>query len=208
MTLTKTLVLSAAAVSLSTGAVAQDRMPPIPTEKMTDAQRKAAAELASGPRGSVFGPFIPLLRSPEFMSRLQKMGEYLRYKSALPPKLSELVILITARRWTQQYEWYVHEPIALKAGVKPEIAKAIADGRRPPAMAEDEEVVYDFCDELYRTDSVSDRTYARAVAKLGEPGVVDMLGINGYYTMLAMVMNVARTPLPEGKPSPLAAFPR
>jgi len=208
MTLSKTLVLSAAAVSLATGAVAQDRMPPIPTEKMTEAQKKAAAELASGPRGSVFGPFIPLLRSPEFMSRLQKMGEYLRFGSALPPKLSEFVILVTARRWTQQYEWYVHQPIALKAGVKPEIVKAISDGRRPTGMAEDEEVVYDFCDELHRTDSVSDPTYARAVAKLGERGVIDMLGISGYYTMLATVMNVARTPLPDGKPSPLAAFPR
>ncbi len=208
MTLSKTLVLSATALGLSAGAVAQDRMPPIPAEKMTDAQKKAAAELTSGPRGSVFGPFIPLLRSPEFMSRLQKMGEYLRYKSALPPRLSEFVILVTARRFTQQYEWYVHEPIALKAGVKPEIARAIADGRRPRGMAEDEEVVWDFCDELYRNDGVSDPTYARAVARFGEQGVIDMLGIAGYYTMLAMVMNVARTPRPEGKPSPLAPFPR
>lgn len=208
MTLSKTLVLSATAVSLSTGAVAQDRMPPIPADKMTEAQKKAASELASGPRGSVFGPFIPLLRSPEFMSRLQKMGEYLRYKSALPARLSEFTILVTARRFTQQYEWYVHHPIALKAGVKSEVAAAIAEGRRPTGMTAEEEVVYDFCDELFRTDGVSDATYARAVAKLGEQGVIDLLGIAGYYTMLAMVMNVARTPLPEGKPSPLGAFPR
>jgi 4-carboxymuconolactone decarboxylase len=183
-------------------------MPPLDPERMSEAQQKAAAELIAGPRGRLIGPFIPLLRSPEFMSRLQKTGEYLRFHSALGPRLNELVILITARQWTQQFEWVSHYPIALKAGVSTELAQAIADGRRPAELAEDEEIVYDFCDELFRTHGVSDVTYGRAVAKFGEQGVIDMLGVAGYYSMLAMIMNVARTPLPEGSTPPLKAFPR
>jgi len=186
---------------------AEDRMPPLSNDRMTDAQRSAAAELASGPRGSVTGPFVPLLRSPEFMSRLQKAGEYLRFHSVLGPKLSEFVILITARQRTQQYEWFVHYPLAIKAGLKPEIALSIAEGRRPSGMAEDEEIVYDFCDEVFRTQGVSDSTYRRAVSKFGEQGIIDMLGVNGYYSLIAMVLNVARTPLPGNTPAPLAAFP-
>lgn len=185
-----------------------DRMPEIPPDKMTDAQKRAAAELISGPRGAVFGPFVPLLRSPELMSLAQKLGEYLRFNSALPAKLSEMVMLLISREWTQQFEWQIHHQLALKAGLNPEIVAAIAQGRRPASMAEDEEIVHDFCTELYRNRSVSDATYDRAVARFGEQGVIDMLGVNGYYTMLAMVMNVARTPVPEGKPEPLAPFPR
>jgi 4-carboxymuconolactone decarboxylase len=193
---------------ISPYAAAQDRMPPLGSEQMNEAQRKAAAEVAAGPRGGVIGPFVPLLRSPEFMSRLQKTGEYLRFHSALGARLNELVILLTARRWTQQFEWHAHYPIALKAGVTGDVAQAIAEGRRPVGMAEDEEVVYDFCDELFRTQGVSDTTYARAVTKLREQGVIDMLGVAGYYSMLAMIMNVARTPLPDGAMPPLKAFPR
>jgi 4-carboxymuconolactone decarboxylase len=188
-------------------AFAEDRMPPISNDSMTEAQRNAVAELASGPRGAITGPFWALLRSPELMNRLQKTGEYLRYHSVLGPRLNEFVILIVARQRTQQYEWFVHYPYALKAGLKPEIAQAIAEGRRPAGMAGDEEIVYDFCDELFRTQGVSDATYQRAVNKFGEQGVIDMLGVNGYYTMLAMVLNVARTPLPDNKPAPLALFP-
>jgi 4-carboxymuconolactone decarboxylase len=187
---------------------ARDRMPPLHPDQMTEAQKKAAAELSAGPRGSVFGPFVPLLRSPEFMTRLQKTGEYLRFHSAIGSRLSELVILLTARRWTQQFEWSAHYPLALKAGVRAEIADAIADGRRPPDMAEDEEIAYDFCDELIRTQGISDATYARAVAEFGEQGVIDMTGITGYYTTLAMIMNVARTAVPEGTTPLLKTFPR
>jgi 4-carboxymuconolactone decarboxylase len=175
---------------------------------MTEAQQKAAAELVAGPRGRLIGPFVPLLRSPEFMSRLQKTGEYLRFHSALGARLSEFVILLTARQWTQQFEWFAHHPIALKAGVKADVAQAIAEGRRPIGMAEDEEVVYAFLDELFRTQGASDTTYARAVSKFGERGVIDMLGVTGYYSMLAMIMNVTRTPLPDGASPPLGAFPR
>ncbi|MBZ5556004.1 MAG: carboxymuconolactone decarboxylase family protein [Acidobacteriia bacterium] len=177
---------------------AQDRMPPIPADKMTDAQTRAVAEFKAARSVDISGPFVPLLRSPEVMSRARAMGDYLRYKSALPPRLSEFVILLTARRWTQQYEWNAHRALALQGGLRAEIVEAIADGRRPERMAADEEVVYTLCDELARTQSVSDPTYARAVAALGEQGVIDTLGLTGYYTMLAMVLNTARTPLPPG----------
>lgn len=183
-------------------------MPPLPAEQLTDAQKQAAAELTAGPRGQLAGPFVPLLRSPEFMSRLQKTGEYLRYNSVLPPRLNEFVILITARHWTQQYEWFVHHPLALKAGLNADVAQALAEGRRPTGMPEDEAAVYDFCDELFRTQSVSDATYARALAKFKEQGIIDMLGVAGYYSTLAMVMNAAQTPLPEGAKAPLQSFPR
>jgi 4-carboxymuconolactone decarboxylase len=196
-----------ACLSIVASAAAQDRMPPIPMDKMTDAQKKTAEELVAGPRGALGGPFVPLLRSPEFMSRLQKMGEYLRFENSLGRKLTEFVILLTARQWTQQYEYDAHVPLALKAGVKPESVAAIGEGRRPAGMAADEEVAYDFCTELRENQSVSDATFARAVSRLGEQGVIDMVGLTGYYSMLAMIMNVARTPMPEGKTPLLAPFP-
>jgi 4-carboxymuconolactone decarboxylase len=196
-----------ACLSILASAAAQDRMPPIPMEKMTEAQKKAAEELVAGPRGALGGPFVPLLRSPEFMSRLQKMGEYLRFENSLGRKLTEFVILLTARQWTQQYEYDAHVPLALKAGVKPEFVAAIGEGRRPAGMAADEEVAYDFCTELRQNQSVSDASFARAVSRFGEQGVIDMVGLTGYYSMLAMIMNVARTPMPEGKTPLLAPFP-
>jgi len=182
-------------------------MPEIPADKMTEAQKKAAQEFAAGRGTPVFGPFVPLLRSPEMMLRAKAMGDYLRFKNSLPAKLSEFVILITARQWTQQYEWDFHYPIALKAGLSSEIAKALADGRRPQNMPADEELVYDFLTELHETKSVSDATYARAVARFGEQGVIDMIGVNGYYTFLAMVMNTARTALPPDHKPALPEFP-
>jgi 4-carboxymuconolactone decarboxylase len=192
-------------------AAAQDRMPAIAPDRLTPAQVEAVEEFVSvrGPAVTgPFGPFVPLLRSPELMVRAGALGEYLRYRSALPPRLSEMVILLIARQWTQQYEWYTHEPPALKAGLSPAIVAAIAEGRRPAGLTDQEQAVYDLVDELTRNRSVSDATYARAVALLGERGVVDTTGIMGYYTLLAMVMNTARTALPEGAPSPLRSLPR
>ena len=186
---------------------AQDRMPPIPADKMTDAQKKAAEELISGPRGSLVGPFIPLLRSPEFLSRLQKAGAYLRYDTKLGSNISEFIILLTARHWTQQFEWDSHEAIAKQAGIKPEIITAISEGRRPAGMSADEEIVHDFCTELLQHQSVSDATYARAVNRFSEKGVIDITGLCGYYSLLGMIMNVSRTPLPPGKTPPLALYP-
>ncbi len=181
-----------------------DRLPPLPAGSLTPAQERAAAELATSPRGGVFGPFVPLLRSPDFLSPLQKAGEYLRYKSAFPPRLSELAILIVARRWSQQFEWHIHQPIAERSGVPVEHIRAVAEGRRPDDMAADEAVVHDFLQELQVNRCVSDTIYSRAVELFGERGVVDLCGICGYYSTLAMVMNVARTPLPDGVPPPLA----
>jgi len=203
----KFAVVAYALFSILGSAAAQDRMPPISTDKMTDAQKKAAEELIAGPRGALVGPFIPLLRSPELMSRLQKTGAYLRFNSSLPPKVSEFVILLTSRQWTQQFEWDAHLPLALKAGVQPEVSAAMSEGRRPMGMDPDEELAYDFCTELHQDQSVSDATYERAVKRFGEQGVIDMVGLRGYYSMLAMIMNVARTPLPEGKTPKLAFFP-
>ena|GEM_PF-87817 len=191
----------------------RDRMPPVPLNKMTPLQRKFAEVIINGPRGGLYGPFIPLLRSPELMDSAQRMGEYLRYKSAIGNALSEFVILIVSRRWTQQVEWAIHEPIAIKAGIKPEVVKAIRDGRRPVGMTGDEELVYDFCAELQANQSVSDATYQRAVTRFGEQGVIDMVGVCGYYTFLAMIMNTARTPVAAPAPGagavePLRAFPK
>jgi 4-carboxymuconolactone decarboxylase len=192
---------------LATIGSAQDRMPPIPRDKMTDAQKKAEAELVSGPRGALFGPFIPLLRSPELLTRLQKTGEYLRFQNAIGQKLTEFVILLTARQWTQQYEYDVHMPLALQAGIQQDVVDAITAGRRPAGMSAEEEIAYDFFTELQQNQSVTDATYARAVARFGEQGVIDMTGLVGYYTTLAMVMNVARTPVPENR-QPLPPLPR
>jgi 4-carboxymuconolactone decarboxylase len=185
----------------------QDRMPPIPADKLTDVQKKAMEEIVAGPRGTFVGPFVPLLRSPDLMSRVQKVGEYLRYNTKLGANISEFVILIAARQWTQQFEWDSHDALALKAGVKPEILAAVAEGRRPVGMTADEEIAYDFCIELHHNRCVSDASYARVANRFGEQGVIDIVALCGYYTLLGMVMNVARTPLPGGKTPPLASFP-
>ena len=202
------LLLAVMVVGMAVSGRAQDRMPPIPAGRLTDAQKKAIEEFKAARAVDISGPFVPLLRSPEVMNRARAMGDYLRFRSSLPPRLSEFVILLTARHWTQQYEWHAHQPLALQGGLRGEIVKAIADGRRPDAMAEDEDAVYTLWDEVQRNQSVSDATYARAVAKVGEQGVIDVLGITGYYTMLAMVMNTVRTPLPDGVKPALAPLPR
>jgi 4-carboxymuconolactone decarboxylase len=174
-------------------------MPPLPAGKMTDAQRKAAAEMIAGPRKGVKGPFIPLLRSPELMDRLQKVGEYLRFQSSLEQRISELIMLIVSRDWTQHFEWFVHVPLGRKAGISEDTVAALAEGRRPSGMSEDEELAYDFCVELLRNKGVSETTYRRAVMKFGENGVIDMIGVAGYFTTVSMVMNVAHSPPSDDK---------
>ena len=186
---------------------AQDRMPPIPPANYTDAQKKAVADFASERGFAVRGPFVPLLRSPEVMLRAAAMGDFLRNKTTLAPRLSEMIILITAREWTQQYEWTAHHDIAVKAGLDPAIADAIADGHRPSGMDAEEEAVYDMSTEIQRTKRVSDATYKNAVAKFGEQGVIELLGINGYYTFLAITLNATRAALPAGTAEPLKRFP-
>jgi 4-carboxymuconolactone decarboxylase len=186
---------------------AQDRMPPIPADKLTPAQKQAVEDYKKARATEVSGPWAVLTRSPELMSRTRMLSDYLRFQSTLPPRLSEFVILMTARVWGQNYEWNAHQPLALKGGLNPEIAKAVAEGRRPAQMAEDETSLYDLIQELLRNRTVSDVTYARAVSKFGEQGVVDAVSISGYYTMIGMLLNTARTPLAGGVPVPLPAFP-
>jgi 4-carboxymuconolactone decarboxylase len=175
---------------------------------MNEAQRKAAEALTAGPRGGVKGPFIPLLRSPELMDRLQQVGEYLRFRSSLEPRISEFLMLIVSREWTQQFEWAVHVPLALKAGIKPPTIETLAAGARPAEMAPDEALAYDLATELVRTKGVSDGTYRSAVDRFGERGVIDMLGVIGYFTTVSMVLNVAHTPPGgDGSVAPLKPLP-
>ena len=189
------------------GASAQDRMPPLPAARLTDAQKKALAEFTANRKTEPFGPFIAWMRSPEVMTRAMAMGDYLRFKSSLGNKLSEFVILMISRDWTAQYEWHVHEPLARQAGLDPQIMAAIKDGRRPERMGEDEQAVYDFCTELIHNQYVSDPTYARALARFGEQGIIDMVGIAGYYVFVAMTLNTVRLPLPPGASPQLPALP-
>jgi len=202
----RALSAMAALSFIAATAGAAERLPTIPPEKYTPEQKKAADEFEQARKRAVFGPFEPLMHSPEVMTQARSMGDYLRYNSALGNTLSELVILITARQWTQDYEWYVHYPIALKAGIKKEVADAIADGRRPVGMSEDEEIVYDFSTELHNNKRVSDKTFERADRRFGKKGVVDLTGINAYYTLLAMQMNVAQYQVPKDA-SRLTRFP-
>jgi 4-carboxymuconolactone decarboxylase len=195
-------------LAVSLPAAAQDRMPEISPEKLTPAQKEAAEIVVAGRGAPLSGPFIALLRSPEVMLGAKGMGDYLRFKTVLPPKIREFVILITARQWTQRYEWHSHSELAVKAGLSEEIVKSIASGRRPAEMSEEEGIVYDFCTELHDNHSVSDVTYKRALARFGEQGIIDMVGVNGYYTFLSMVMNVARTPEPKGAKPELDVFPK
>ena len=207
MRLSAAVFILALGTSVNLGA--QSRMPPIPADKMTDAQKKAAADFRAIRKTDPTGPFAVMLRVPELMDLAFKWREHVQFRSALDQRLTELAIIIAARHWTQEYEWNAHYPLALKAGLKPEIIAAVEEGRRPSHMAEDEEILYDFCTELQRTHGVSDATYARALAKFGEAGIVEAASLEGYYSLLAMVMNIARTPLPAGATRPpLAAFPR
>jgi 4-carboxymuconolactone decarboxylase len=194
-------------LAFSVNAFAQERLGPIPADKMSEAQKKAAAD-HSAARGSLTGPWNVLLRSPELMGRVRGLSDYVRFNGALPPRLSEFVILITAREWSQGYEWNAHQPLAVKGGLNPEIAKAIGEGRRPKGMAEDEEVLYDFCTELLQNRSVSDATYARAMSKFGERAILDTIGLMGHYTLIAMVLNTARTPVAAEATPRIAPFPQ
>jgi len=191
-------------------ALAQYRMPPIAAEKLTPDQRKALDLVTAPPRGPIgsTGPFIPLLRSPELMNHLQAVGAYLRFNSALPQKLVNMIALLTSRYYTQQYELDGNYPLSLKSGLSAEIANAIGEGRRPESIASDEELIYNFVTELLQNKSVSDFTYARLAGKFGERGVVDATALVGYYSNLAMIMNVARSPgQPDSKAPKLAPFP-
>lgn len=192
---------------MTSEATPAERLPALPEERLDEAQKAAAAEFLELRGTPVFGPFVPLLRSPELLRAANRMGLHLRYNSTLPLRISEFAILLVAREWSQPVEWHIHHPIALEAGLDPSIVAAVAEGRRPERMAEDEAAAWDFVTELQRNKGVSDPTYARAVAAFGETGVVELAGICGYYGLLAMTMNVARTALPPGARSGLKKLP-
>ena len=178
--------------------LAAQRLPAIDPNDYSAEQMQAATDFEAARNRPVSGPFELMMHSPAVMSRARAFGDYLRFNSAIGNTLSELVILITAREWTQDYEWYAHYSIALEVGIDKEIADAIAEGRRPSGMSQDEEIVYDFSIELHHNRRVSDVTFQRAQERFGNKGVIDLTGINGYYTFLAMQMNMALFPVPEG----------
>ncbi len=182
----------------------ETRFPELAPETMTPEQRRVADAIQSGPRGSgLRGPFNALLRSPDLADAVQKVGEVIRFRSSVPSRLNELAILLAGRKWTAQYEFYAHRRLALQAGLRAEIADAVAEGRRPDGMQPDEADVYDFATELLNSGEVSDPTYARALARFGERGVMDLVGACGYYTLVSLVLNVAKVELPPGETPPL-----
>lgn len=197
------LLLVAAAVA------AQDRLPPIPAAQMTEAQKKAAAEYKDLRKADLTGPpWSVMLRVPDWVVPALEMRLHVQQRPVLGNKLTEFAILIAAREWTNNYEWNAHSAAAARAGLSPALVADLAAGRRPEQMAEDEALVYDFCAELLHNKSLSDATYARTLAKFGEPGVVELANLEGYYVYLSMIMNTARSPLPAGAKPQLAAFPK
>jgi len=197
-----------------THAADQRRFKLIPLESLTPEQRVLADAIRSGPRaamkssaasrpGPLGGPFNVWLRSPGMGNIIQQLGAEIRFRSSLPSRLNEMAILITARRWTSQYEWYAHHKVAMEAGLDPAIAEAIAQGRRPAKMSADEAIVYDFSRELHETQAVGDATYKAVLDRFGERGIVDLIAVNGFYVLVSMCLNVDRTPLPESEKLPL-----
>jgi 4-carboxymuconolactone decarboxylase len=175
-----------------------DRFKPLTYEEMTPAQKTMVEHLFAGPRAGANGPFNVLLRSPEMGDIAQQFGASMRFNPSMPRKLNEMAIIITARYWTSQYEWYAHHRAALDAGLSPAIADAIASGRRPTGMQKDEEAVYTFCTELLHTKQVSDATFKTTKDAFGEKGVVDLIGVMSWYQMVSMLLNTDRYPLPDG----------
>lgn len=189
-------------------AVLPERMSVIPEEKLTEAQRKVGEEIASTPRGSLRGPFVAMIRSPRLASRMQQLGAFVRFECELDHKVNVLAGLIVARQWTNQYIWNGHIRQALEAGIGQATVDALGEGRRPTGMSELEEITYDFLNELLANKGVCDATYARAEKALGEQGIVEVIAVAGYFGINSMIMNVARTPLRDGRAPTLAQMPR
>jgi 4-carboxymuconolactone decarboxylase len=179
----------------------EPRFPEIKREQMNDTQKRVYDEIAAS-RGSVRGPFGVLLRSPELADRWQRLGEYVRFKTSLPPRLNEFAILITARFWAAQYEWYAHRPLAIKGGLAESITEDLAHNKRPANMRPDEELVYDFCTALHRDHFADGPLFKRAMETLGERGVIDLIAVSGFYGAVSMVLNVAEIAIPPGEKSP------
>jgi 4-carboxymuconolactone decarboxylase len=186
----------------------RERLPPLPPGALDEAARAAAERLLHGPRRGVKGPFVALLRSPELLDRLAAVGEHLRFGSVLPRRVNELATLVVARHVSNQFEWAVHHPLALAAGTAPETLDSLARGSRPRQMSAEEATAFDFAAELVHHHGVSEDTYAAALARWGEQGVVELTALLGYFVCVSWLMNVARTPAP-GDPhrAALHAFP-
>ena len=179
------------------------RFPKLTPEEMNAAQKDVAAEITAGPRGEVRGPFIALLHNPELARHVQRLGEHLRWKGKLPARLKELAVLITARRWTCQHEWVMHSKLALQAGLGAGIVDDIRHGREPKGMLDEEKAVYNFCRELHATGRAGDAAFAEIQRRHGLDGALELIALNGYYSMMAMVLNSAGLPLPGNAEPPL-----
>src|SRR5579863_2830736 len=175
-----------------------DRFKPLTYAELTPAQKTMVEHLFAGERGGMGGPFNVTLRSPEMGDLAQQLGAQLRFHSALTAKQRELAIILTARDWTAQYEWYAHARLALQAGIGKDAVDAIAAGKKPSLLGADEVPVYNFVTELLKTRQVSDAVFNAARAKLGEKGVVDLTGLVTYYGFVSAMLNIDRYPLPEG----------
>jgi 4-carboxymuconolactone decarboxylase len=195
----KTLLRASAVCLLFAGsafALTGERMPELALDKMTPAQRTVAESIMSGPRKGMSGPFNAWLRSPELADRLQKVGEYVRFNTSLDKRLNEMAIIMTAQYWGSQYEWYAHAPLAIKAGLDPEIVAALGAGNKPEKMKDDEAIVWEFTTQLRRDHHVDDAIYAKAVETFGENGVIDLVAVNGYYDVVSMTLNVSHVSPP------------
>src|SRR5262245_27285720 len=183
-----------------------DRFKPLKWDEMTPAQKTMMEHLASGPRRGAGGPFNVLLRSPEMGDLVQEFGAKMRFGSSLPPKLNEMAIIIVGRHWTSHYEWNAHRNAAAQAGLNESIIQSIAQGKRPASMDADETIIYNFAIELLNTKQVSDANFKAVKDKFGERGVVDLIGVMGYYQLVSMLLNVDRYPLPAGVKQELQAL--
>ena len=206
-------IVAVAALGVAAAVSAQERLGPIPTEQMTEAQQKAYEEFVRVRQGEPFGFWWGYMRVPEVLIPFLEIQTYVHdvietERSAIGEKLTHFAMLIVARHWTQQVIWDLHDDAAIRSGLAPEVVDALAAGRRPPGMTEGEEAVYDFCIELLRNHGVSDATYERMLELFGERGIAEVTLLQGEYTLMSMFMNVARTPLDPGTSPPLRRFPR
>lgn len=183
---------------------APPRLPPLDLNKLSPEQKAVADGIVSGPRGGLRGPFEPWLRSPVLADRAQKLGEYCRFNNSLPKDLSELAIILVGRKFKAQYEFYAHARLAREAGLDPAIVEAVRTYQTPPFKREVERVVYDFVSEYLATNRVSDVNYKRGIDAFGEQGVVDLVGVSGYYMLVSMTLNVFQINVPAEEPEPLA----
>lgn len=180
-----------------------DRYPPIAPEDWTDDQKRYAQPMLDGPRKAVISPFVPLMRSPELMDLVQATGAYLRYSSAIGTRLTELAILVTARHWDQPVEWAIHAPIAQQSGIDEAMIYALRQNHKPEFQKDDEALVYDCTVQLLESRRLDDATHDQAQSEFGEQGVIDLLGVIGYYSLLSVVMNGAQTAVPDTTALPL-----